>query len=169
MIRFVCWGVCGQKLLRERQTEVWWSMWVRWQSRLCFWWVWWQLWVHRLTCAMIEWYDIWYVYMWLSDVLVCCLFIYFLCSVCEIAFHGCCCWWLSNCTDDFGELPQLWNPWKVMFCLPQLQGFEGVGRSQVGFGWLGCGVVVPRTIRRYSCLWSKTVRGTETAPDNPCW
>ena len=29
-------------------------------------------------------------------------------------------------------------------------------------------MVDPRTNRRYSCLWSKTVRGPETAPDTPC-
>ena len=50
----------------------------------------------------------------------------------------------------------------------QLNDFEGVGRYQVGFRRLGRRVVDPRTSRRYSCLWSRTVRGSKTAPDTPC-
>ena len=40
-----------------------------------------------------------------------------------------------NCTDSLGELPQLWDAWKIKFCLsqlPQIQGLEEGGRHQVG-------------------------------------
>ena len=47
---------------------------------------------------------------------------------------------------------------------PRLSGF---GHNRVGLGEVGHRVVDLRTNHQNSCLWLKTVRGAETAPDTP--